>query len=1574
MLAISDEEKAAWLSPSRKLAIRVSMLNTVYDNDSISSMNFDSGSISGETYQIGSTYMNTVKLVFPTIVESVKEDVELSVSLGVLIGTKYSYVKLGTFYITEFDRDRNSNQTTVTASDKMIYMEGLYNSKLKYPTQYRDVALEIANLAGVEVDVASFQSLGTGTIAKPEGYTHRQAIGLIAQFEGGFASFNREGKLEIRRLRPTDFTVSPENYLLKGFKKNENSYRIGGITAKIGNDEEDTLHVGSLNGSQVELENKVMTQILLNKTWDLVKTLNYFPFELKWQGCPALEAGDWFYVKDKNGTRYSVPNLSYSFNFAGGLVAESKAITNSASQATYRYKGPLHQKIDNIDALLSANNWNSNYYDQTEPTNPKEGDIWFKPNGQDTELWVYKNIDGKLQWVLEVSTAPNEELQEQIDNIQKDVEDAKNEAEQATDSANKAVSDATHAVSVADQSKAAADEAKDVAANAVTNANQAKDNANKAIENANQAKDDAAKALGDLKNLDTVNLLQNSTWNSGQGTWSVGFNGRYEILSAEEDKPNSNILHGLPLATTTQQLSNMPHPLYVESGQDYSIAFDFKEKNYTNSRAILYLRIFSEKTTSNSSANALWSQGLTHATFGIVANVDEFKRLSYNFKVPVSGWLDVIPYDNDSTGLHETFYREIMLVRSTTVPNSWSPYPGDTKIQIDNINGELSQKVSQSSFDTLNQVVTSQGTQIAQNATDISLKANQSVVDSLTGRVVDAESAITVNTNEIKLKATKTSVDSLTGRVSTAESSITAIAGQIELKANQSDVDTISGKVSMVESTLTTQAGQITALNTKTDGMNTQIGSLQSSYDGLSSTVANIKGDTANLWIPSELIEKGNNGYLSTTGVATPTTVNLYTDFFDVSNFSSMTFQVIAVATSATIRVCFYLDETEASFISRKDFDATVINNYIAEIPANAKFARFSSVNPNERGGKLLATLGASASVEEFSSLVQRIDVIQTTVNNKAEQSQVTQLADQITSVVSTLQENLIKNGDFSSGLDGYSLLGNPTTLIGTLSDIDRSIGVPKEAKNYLRMSYPVSGTTEYIRYVFDNPNDYLGKKVTFSFYAKKNSSFAVDGCQIYGRATVDGNSVYSEYVRTLTNGWVHYSITLDLSSFQSGTNSITDIRLFIAVNNKATAGYVYLTALQAEVGSQVSEWGLEYLRGFGESQITQLTNLINLRVKEGDVINQINISPESILIAGNKIQITGQTYIENSVIGTAQIKDAAITDAKIGNLSANKITTGSLNAANVNIINMNASNIVTGELTGITLRSSANGSSFYVRGNELFMQKANGDHLTMDTSGIYWYNSAGDILFQSSKKLTTSDIFGTAKYNAYLAAYNETRSVTYASALKGEGGVNDYTYVAHRASKIYANRMEINTGSGTPSHLYLGTSSAEADVRVVIAGDGDISYARLRARELYGNVVSVNGATDGVQLYLQTKDEVRVKNYGSDASATSYKAVRASAFNTSSLAEYKTNIETFEKSALDIIGQSTIYSYNLKGDIETDEIGLVIGEGYSIAQEVVNGDGVSQYRMNSISWKAIQELHEKIKDLENELAALKSA
>lgn len=477
MLVTTDDVIAAWLSPSRQLSIRVKMNNVAYGSEDITSLSFDSGSISGEVFQIGSTYMNSIQMVFPSIIESVAEDLEVIPELGILVNGEYEYTKLGHFYIDEFERNRNSNTTSITATDKMRFMEGPYTSKLTFPKPYREVALEIANLAGVEVNQASFSSLGIASIRKPEGYTHRQAIGLIAQFEGGFASFNRNGELEIRRLAPTTFEITPESYLLKGFSKNEVSYRIGGITVRTGDEETDIISIGSTNGSQVSLENKVMTKSLLNQIWDQVKALNYFPYELKWRGCPLLEAGDWIYITAKDGTQYSVPNLSYSITFNGGMSAESKASTSSSSQATYKYRGPLSQRIDYLDSILSSNNWNSNYYDSTEPATPKEGDIWFKPSGQDVEIWIFRNVDGTLKWVMEITSAGDPELIAAIEEAIKaglDAEEAAGEAKELAEEAKKAGEEAQL---VADAAKSAGENAAVLAQQAETEAKLAKEKA-----------------------------------------------------------------------------------------------------------------------------------------------------------------------------------------------------------------------------------------------------------------------------------------------------------------------------------------------------------------------------------------------------------------------------------------------------------------------------------------------------------------------------------------------------------------------------------------------------------------------------------------------------------------------------------------------------------------------------------------------------------------------------------------------------------------------------------------------------------------------------------------------------------------------------------------------------------------------------------------------------------------------------------------------------------------------------------------------------------------------------------------
>lgn len=112
-------------------------------------------------------------------------------------------------------------------------------------------------------------------------------------------------------------------------------------------------------------------------------------------------------------------------------------------------------------------------------------------------------------------------------------------------------------------------------------------------------------------------------------------------------------------------------------------------------------------------------------------------------------------------------------------------------------------------------------------------------------------------------------------------------------------------------------------------------------------------------------------------------------------------------------------------------------------------------------------------------------------------------------------------------------------------------------------------------------------------------------------------------------------------------------------------------------------------------SQFTQLSDQINLKVSKGDVINQINVSTEGVLIDGKKVHITGQTTIDDAVIGTTQIKDAAITDAKISNISANKIKTGTLDAGVVNVVNINADNIKSGKITAIELVGSSFTNAF---------------------------------------------------------------------------------------------------------------------------------------------------------------------------------------------------------------------------------------------------------------------------------------
>lgn len=99
---------------------------------------------------------------------------------------------------------------------------------------------------------------------------------------------------------------------------------------------------------------------------------------------------------------------------------------------------------------------------------------------------------------------------------------------------------------------------------------------------------------------------------------------------------------------------------------------------------------------------------------------------------------------------------------------------------------------------------------------------------------------------------------------------------------------------------------------------------------------------------------------------------------------------------------------------------------------------------------------------------------------------------------------------------------------------------------------------------------------------------------------------------------------------------------------------------------------------------------------------------------------------------------------------------------------------------------------------------------------------------------------------------------------------------------------------------------------------------------------------------------------------------VYASAFNTASSLIWKTDIESYGKSALDVVMGTNIVTYKYKSDVEESDnphthVG-VIAEYAPKEIQSKDGRGVDNYAMSSLAWKAIQELSEQVRYLKEKL------
>lgn len=440
MLTQTKEVRDAWRASQRILDIKVVVNGKTYSATDINSLKYDSGAYTGDTFAIGSTYSNSVQIEFSHLIENLKLGMEVLPSIGIKTSKGYIYEPLGVFIISsEIKMDRNNNLTSISASDRFCGLEGSYKSKLAYPAKVLDVIAEICAQSGVKANVDDLARLPhqADLPSAITGQTYRKALGWIAQLYAGYATFDRKGLFTIRTIAEPNYELDPSQYEQAGLTKNEAPYKISGIQCQTtittktrdgeDTDETKTYQVGDSNGSQIKLENNIMTPDRLTNIWEQIKDINFYPFSLNWFGNPAIETGDWLKLQDKQGNKFIVPNNSYTLDFNGGLSATSKADQTSSTDSGIAWEGTFSQVIREIQARKAPDGTVIFPPSVTDPpTNAKPNDVWFKQNGNSTELWVFtEQEDGTGKWIRRDLTP--DEIKKQVQEAQDGLKDAKKE-------------------------------------------------------------------------------------------------------------------------------------------------------------------------------------------------------------------------------------------------------------------------------------------------------------------------------------------------------------------------------------------------------------------------------------------------------------------------------------------------------------------------------------------------------------------------------------------------------------------------------------------------------------------------------------------------------------------------------------------------------------------------------------------------------------------------------------------------------------------------------------------------------------------------------------------------------------------------------------------------------------------------------------------------------------------------------------------------------------------------------------------------------------------------------------------
>lgn len=624
-----------------------------------------------------------------------------------------------------------------------------------------------------------------------------------------------------------------------------------------------------------------------------------------------------------------------------------------------------------------------------------------------------------------------------------------------------------------------------------------------------------------------------------------------------------------------------------------------------------------------------------------------------------------------------------------------------------------------------------------------------------------------------------------------------------------------------------------------------------------------------------------------------------------------------------------------------------------------------------------------------ISSISQTISGVQSTVSNKADKSTVTQLASVVDSKISTTDANNKFATQSQLTQTSSSLTSKISSVQTNLDNLEiggRNLvtGTSSEYRSATR-----SGWGDYSDPLTNSNSIEVvpGKTYSARIYLKTSSQKAQLRIRLTASGVSNYNDVNGDYIEPNNEGYSYVTFKVP-----SNKNRATIFAVRFGASD-TPSNTLQWKELKLEVGDKCTAWTPAPEDMATVSQFSQLSDAINLRVTKNDIINQINIDTSGVLIQGKKLVLDGNVTVN----GTFKVGNGNITS-----LDAGKITTGYLDAARISAsslsaISANLGNVTAGNIQGVNISSSTfTGDNMYIDGKIQVRQgrvevksKVKNDiglysYLDLDPAFAYIFHLYdGDIqtgrrIFMNPNEIRFWPSGGTT--GDKLISINKNGINVFGKDVYVNG--TGYGTLLAEASPLSAGGIRTN---GEDFYIGVdGTNGGELRVTNLSGynyGNG-ISYKPVRAADFLGGGSSntlFQSPSSAIlesrsnEVYARSNIELRVVKPNT---WNTYVPVRASSFPTGSMAEYKQDIRPHTDSALAVINSATIYDYRLRTEVADGKdrlrTGLVIGEGYKTPPCVIDGDGVEQYMMNSLSWLAIQELDKKYKALEVENFALK--